>query len=185
MVFLRFDSKKAGVAVGGKRPVRPLTAAAGSATSDSAADRMAKTSTARLSAASSSLHARLPRVGSRSRPEARGPAPSSRGAGAARDAAVSPPRARPARWLDCFCIIGVTPGADLDAAGGPTRAPVLLDCHPQEDGADAAFPAQLPDFCFPDGGCRPLRCQVRGRESDLFALCDQNKTPHFPFRTGH
>mmetsp|Transcript_18314 Transcript_18314/g.42176 ORF Transcript_18314/g.42176 Transcript_18314/m.42176 type:complete len:966 (+) Transcript_18314:38-2935(+) len=83
-------------------------------------------------------------------------------------------RLLPDRWLDFFCIVGLHPDAGLveeenNGATGSNKSknkPVLLDRYPKEDRDDMEFPHHLPTFCFPDGGCRPLRHKIRPREND-------------------
>jgi hypothetical protein len=74
----------------------------------------------------------------------------------------------PDRWLDFFCIVGLDPEATLvkdEEEGAPKNKPILLDRFPKEDHLDMEFPEHLPTFCFPNGGCRPLRYKTRYQES--------------------
>ena len=77
-------------------------------------------------------------------------------------------KSMPNRWLDFFCIVGLDPKAPLieDQEGCvPMNKPILLDRYPKEDHSDMEFPEHLPTFCFPNGGCRPLRYKLRRHES--------------------
>ena len=102
----------------------------------------------------------------------------------------------PDRWLDFFCIVGLDPdarlveeekggnntskssskvkGESVSAAPLKTNKPVLLDRYPKEDRLDMEFPEHLPTFCFPNGGCWPLRYKIRRHPGNLLLVDELN-----------
>mmetsp|Transcript_25967 Transcript_25967/g.61089 ORF Transcript_25967/g.61089 Transcript_25967/m.61089 type:complete len:1004 (+) Transcript_25967:97-3108(+) len=98
-------------------------------------------------------------------------------------------RSLPDRWVDFFCIIGLDPDAKLvkeevgdnaqnqkaKNATTPRNKPILLDRYPKEDHPENEFPEHLPTFCFPNGGCRPLRYKTRRHEGSQPSI-DENKS---------
>eukprot|EP00536_Pseudo-nitzschia_multiseries_P009167 jgi/Psemu1/257909/estExt_Genewise1Plus.C_2510035 len=89
-------------------------------------------------------------------------------------------RSLPDRWVDYFCIVGLDPDAQLvkeqprdnkpddktENIADCQNKPVLLDRYPKEARSDSEFPEHLPTFCFPSGGCRPLRHKTRRHQGN-------------------